>query len=306
MRVFRRPCGTRFSVAMAPGVGNAGLFSDVPPGQSGDLVSRNHLDYRGFELVRAEAERSGPAFVSYPTRSIDEIKAVRPCGVRTLGRVAKFVEHGGNLDSQLAHARSGHEPTFLFTVRTGEDDLVFDIALRLPDVGRVRLGDVDHEERNLAPVLLIELVEGRNLPPEGRSGVAPKNQHHRAILCAESGKLYGRGLVDLHQREVRGGTAYLQRSRPGAHPECFKGKNQKRNRPRDFGHHSGKVFRRLPHHAIQSYARQHPQRGDHAEGYDRYPGRLGFYVHAIRNRTLEQKKNAPIIGQHRGRSIVGK
>jgi hypothetical protein len=43
----------------------------------------------------------------------------------------------------------------------------------------MRFQDIDRVERNLASILFIQLVEGGNLPPEGRSGVAPKHQHHR-------------------------------------------------------------------------------------------------------------------------------
>jgi hypothetical protein len=34
---------------------------------------------------------------------------------------------------------------------------------------------VNHEERNLAAVLIVKLVEGGNLPPERRSGIAAEN-----------------------------------------------------------------------------------------------------------------------------------
>ena len=40
----------------------------------------------------------------------------------------------------------------------------------------MRLEDVDGVERDLIFVLIVELVEGRNLPPEGRSGVAAKDE----------------------------------------------------------------------------------------------------------------------------------
>jgi hypothetical protein len=54
----------------------------------------------------------------------------------------------------------------------------------LPDVARMRLDDVDDQERNAVAVLIVELVESGNLPPEGRSGVAAEHKHHR-LLCGE-------------------------------------------------------------------------------------------------------------------------
>jgi hypothetical protein len=46
----------------------------------------------------------------------------------------------------------------------------------------MRLSNVDDEEFGLRGVILVELVEGRNLPPERRSGIAAKNQHYRPML----------------------------------------------------------------------------------------------------------------------------
>jgi hypothetical protein len=46
----------------------------------------------------------------------------------------------------------------------------------LPHVAGVRLGDVYHQERDLLSILLVELIEGSNLPPKRRSSVASENQ----------------------------------------------------------------------------------------------------------------------------------
>jgi hypothetical protein len=54
--------------------------------------------------------------------------------------------------------------------------------LHLPDVAGMRFGDVDHQERDLLSVLLVELVESGNLPPEGRSSVAAEDEHNRLAL----------------------------------------------------------------------------------------------------------------------------
>jgi hypothetical protein len=46
----------------------------------------------------------------------------------------------------------------------------------------MRFGDVDHEKSNSVAILLIKFVEGRNLPPERRSGVTAEYQNHRLPL----------------------------------------------------------------------------------------------------------------------------
>jgi hypothetical protein len=45
----------------------------------------------------------------------------------------------------------------------------------------MRLRDVDDEERDPFSVLLVEVVEGGNLPPKGWSGVATEDHHHRLL-----------------------------------------------------------------------------------------------------------------------------
>jgi hypothetical protein len=197
----------------------------------GARLDGNDLLDRGFQFIRLEPERPRTALISDPARRIDQVETIGPRGVRALGRIAKLIEDSGNLDSQFAHAGAGNETALVLAMRTGEDDLVFYVARHLPDVARMRFRDVDHEEGNLASVLLVELVEGRNLPPEGRSGVASKDEHHRPLLGGERGQLYLCGFVELPQQEVRCGTAHLQRARPGAHPESFEWKNQERNGP---------------------------------------------------------------------------
>jgi hypothetical protein len=37
--------------------------------------------------------------------------------------------------------------------------------------------DVHRIERDLVAIFLVQLVQGGNLPPEGRSGVAAENEH---------------------------------------------------------------------------------------------------------------------------------
>jgi hypothetical protein len=132
-----------------------------------------------------EPEGSWFALVRHVAGRVDQVKAVWPCRVRLFRGVAEFIEHGRNIDPELADAGTRDETAFFFAPRTGEDNIVLNIALHLPDVAGVRLGDVHHQERDLLSILLIELVEGRNLPPEGRSSVASEDQHHRLSLSGK-------------------------------------------------------------------------------------------------------------------------
>jgi len=114
--------------------------------------------------------------------AVDQVKAVGPCSVGALGRVTEFVENRRNLDSKFADARAGNESALVFIARAGKNNFVFEVAFHLPDVARMGLGDVHHQEGYLASVLLIELVKGGHLPPEWRSGVTAEHQNNGASL----------------------------------------------------------------------------------------------------------------------------
>jgi hypothetical protein len=129
-----------------------------------------------LQLFGVEAEGTRLALVRHVAGRVDQVKSVWPCRIRLLGGVAEFIEHGRNIDSELTDAGARDETAFVFAPWTREDDIVFNIALHLPNVARMRLGDVNHQERDLLSILLVEFVEGRNLPPKRRSSVTSEYQ----------------------------------------------------------------------------------------------------------------------------------
>jgi hypothetical protein len=46
----------------------------------------------------------------------------------------------------------------------------------------MRFRNVNHQERDPPAILLVKLIEGRDLPPERRSGVAAEHQDHGLLL----------------------------------------------------------------------------------------------------------------------------
>jgi hypothetical protein len=93
----------------------------------------------------------------------------------------------------------------------------------------MRFRNVDNQKRDLISVLLVELVEGGNLPPEGRSGVTSEDEHCWPPLRSKNREPYLRTFVDLHQRKVRGEIANLQAAGTGLRPQSFKWKDDKRD-----------------------------------------------------------------------------
>ncbi len=140
--------------------------------------SRDPLQCR-CQFLGFESKGSGLAFVHDAAVPIDQIDALGPACVRRFSRVVESVDDSGELDPQFANASSSHLASLLIIFRTSEENLVLQIVLRLPHVGRMRLRDVDDKERDLLPVLVIQLVEGGNLPPERRSSIAAEHEHDR-------------------------------------------------------------------------------------------------------------------------------
>jgi hypothetical protein len=109
---------------------------------------------------------------------VDQIEPVRPTCIRPFRRIAKLVEHGRKFDLKFPHASPGDERSFFFSLRAGKNNLVSDIALRLPQVAGMRFCNVDNQERNAPAILLVKPIQGWNLPPERRSRVAAEYQNY--------------------------------------------------------------------------------------------------------------------------------
>jgi hypothetical protein len=218
-----------------------------------------------LQLFGVEAEGPWFAFVRHVAGGVDQVKAVWPCRVRLLRGVAEFIEHGRNIDPELADAGTRDETAFFFAPWTGEDDIFLNIALHLPDVAGVRLSDVHDQERDLLSILLVELVEGRNLPPKRRSSVASKYEHDRLALRSKRRQLHLRTFIQLRQSKVRRGISHLQFAGTSAHPQGLKWKHEECDWTRYSSHDPGKGLRRLPHDREQRAAGEHPQERDHAQ-----------------------------------------
>ena len=78
---------------------------------------------------------------------------------------------------QLTNAGAGHGCALLFVTRTAEQHIIADVALHLPDVGRMSFKNINCVEVDLAFVLLGQLVQGGNLPPKRRSRIAAENEN---------------------------------------------------------------------------------------------------------------------------------
>jgi hypothetical protein len=121
------------------------------------------------------------ALVENAAALADEVKPVGPSRISGLHPVVETVNQRGEFDAQLAHARAGNNGALGLVPGAAEENIVFDIGLHLPHVGGMRLKDVNGVEADLVAILLGELVQGGNLPPKWRSGIAAEDQDHRPV-----------------------------------------------------------------------------------------------------------------------------
>ena len=94
---------------------------------------------RLFQFLGLEPKWPGLALVNHAVVMVDQVDALRPSRVGALGRVVKSIDDRGKLDTQLANARSRDLAVFLIIFWTCEKNFVLEVALRLPDVGGMRL-----------------------------------------------------------------------------------------------------------------------------------------------------------------------
>jgi len=184
--------------------------------QTRGLLS-HQLNQRGMEYIRLEPEGPGTALIDNVILPVDEIDPIRPAGIGPLGGIAEVIEHRRKFDSELAHACARNERALFFIFGAGKDDLVANVTFHLPDVAGMRFEDIDHQKCDLAAVLIVELVEGGSLPPEGRSRVASEDEHN-GFLCSKRGQLDLLRFIERRQGEIRSGIAGVESAGAGLGP----------------------------------------------------------------------------------------
>ena len=131
----------------------------------------------------------------------------------------------------------------------------------------MRLEDIDGVEGDLIFVLIVELVEGRNLPPEGRSGVAAKDENDR-LFAAERAELHVGRFIECRKREVGRQVAGLNGACACPSPQGLKGQSDESNDRRP-GHDASEALGRLVHGVIKENHASQPEAGQHGR---RFPG----------------------------------
>jgi len=134
---------------------------------------------RRREFLSIETKGTCLCFEANVSRFIDQVETIRPAGIFLLHAIAYRIDEGWNRDMEVAHTRVGHFLAIFFRGWIGKQNTFLDVALHLPNIARMRLIDVNNEERYSIFVLLIQLVERGNLPAKGRSSVTAEDENNR-------------------------------------------------------------------------------------------------------------------------------
>jgi len=153
-----------------------------------------------FQILRVKAEWSGLALVEDAPALPDQVKSIGPAGISRLDPIVESVNQRGKSDAQLTHACAGNRGSLRLVLRAFEENAIFYVGLHLPHIGGMRLKDVNGVEADLVAILLGELVQGGNLPPKWRSGVASEDQHNW-LACPERRQIGGGVVFELLHRE---------------------------------------------------------------------------------------------------------
>src|SRR3954464_11985432 len=103
-----------------------------------------------------ESEGARLALVEDASITIDEVEAIGPSGICLFGDVFESINHGRKLDTEFADATVGDGSALFHVARAGEHDIVFHVALHLPDITRMRFEDVHGVEGDVVSVLLVK------------------------------------------------------------------------------------------------------------------------------------------------------
>ena len=153
------------------------------------LRHRNETFECGGNIIGPETIWPRLAFRCNPAIPVNYIETVGPAGVGLLRGIAEIIDYGRKLYPEILHTGVGDGSSFFEGVRRSEYHIFLFVNRHLPHITGVRLLDVDDVKSHLILIALIELVEGGNLPPEGRSRVTAEYEHDR-FPAAKRGQKY--------------------------------------------------------------------------------------------------------------------
>jgi hypothetical protein len=170
------------------------VAAEVLTGKSGCPGGSVQLRQRSLQLFRMKPEGAWTTLVNYAATFINQINPIGPAGISLLCDVIETINERGKFDAELPHAHARNLLALANVLWTGEDDLIANVALHLPNIAGMRFQDVNSVELHTLTIVVVELVKRGNLPPKWRSGVTAKDEHDRLVIT-KRGQVDLRGLI---------------------------------------------------------------------------------------------------------------
>lgn len=262
------------------------------------------LRERRRQQLRIEAEWSWFGFEADDALFIDQIQAIRPTGILLLDLVLNSIDQRGEWDVEVTHTGACHIKAFGKGGRVLIDDAVADVAGHLPDIGGMRFGDVNHEERHAIFVLLVDFRERGNLPAKGRSGIASEDKRH-GLPSSEGRKRNSIFLVQYWEGKVGSGIASVNSTGSGLSPHRLEGKKEEWSGSAQRLHDAREGFRFLIHCPEEKSARDRIKRRDRETEPQQQPSDAQFPPHTAMDRLYRDRSNGNntvfVLGRGYGR-----
>jgi hypothetical protein len=220
------------------------------------LIPDNLFDRAG-KIIWMEPKRPRLALESDPSIWLNQVEAIRPAGVCRFDLVVEAIDKSWKLDMQLANAGTSNVCALLLVTGTAKQNVFTDVALHLPDVGRMSFKDVDGVEVDLALILVGQFVQGGNLPPKWRSRIAAEDENDW-LIRPQTRQSNWRFVVEILDGEVRCGAAHVQSALARLRPHRFKGKEEVGGH-RHSRHYPAESLRRLMHGPVNVANKTEPQ-----------------------------------------------
>jgi len=134
----------------------------------------------------------------------DDVQALRSRTIAFINGVVHLFDQNRKREVQIQTACGGDGDTFFVILMLLEQNAFFHITVHLPAVRRMCLLDIDHEELDVRTVAAVNSVQAPYLGPEGRSGVATKDQGYRPLApeTREAHPVVGSEPLEIEIRRV--------------------------------------------------------------------------------------------------------
>src|SRR5262249_27412518 len=163
----------------------------------------------GLDLFGVISEGTGLALVGHDSPFIEDVKAFRPPGIESIGRILDRIDSDGHLVAESLDEVVGDGNPLGRGLGLRVTDLLLFVGVHLPFVGRMGFLDVDSQESDAITVLSIHPLHTLDRAPERRSSEAAEDEDN-GLASNDARERHRRLAVEPYQRHIRSAVAGLE------------------------------------------------------------------------------------------------